>query len=370
MDSIGAVSALEHGLLIRHVEQNCIRKRAHCLIRVGILGAGSIGCYIGASLVRAGADVVLLGRERLRSEIAAQGMQVSDADGGRFHLDAHQIRVSSDVDDLADRDLVFVTVKSADTESAAAELARLPALPHRIVVSFQNGVGNADLLRQNLPGITVIAGMVPWNVVWKPYAHFHRGTSGELMIEAGGDDAKSVADLLNAAGLKTLLRKNMPAVFWGKLLLNLNNPINALSGLPLRQELAERGYRRILAAMMREALWVMQSAGVHPAKAARLPPRLVPWVLDLPDTWFLRVASSMLKIDPVARSSMWEDLKRGRATEIDYLNGEIVRLAARCGVSAPMNRAMVELIHNTEQLHGDAQPMSAEKMATALSKRS
>jgi len=338
-------------------------------VRVGIFGAGSIGCYIGAWLIRAGVDVVLIGRERLRDEVAAHGMQVSDVDGQRFRLAPSEVRIATDSAALADCDLVLITVKSADTEMAAAALARLPAHPTRRVISFQNGLRNADQLRLSLPGVTVIAGMVPWNVLWKAGARFHRGTSGELMIDAHVGDAQTAADLFNHAGLDTLLRKNIGAVLRGKLLLNLNNPINALSGLPLRQQLANRGYRRILAALMREGLMVMRAARVLPAKAARLAPRWVPWVLDLPDAIFMRVASSMLKIDPQARSSMWEDLQRGRVTEIDYINGEIVRLAATAGVDAPMNRALVELMHKIECIPGGAVPMSPEALSAALKRR-
>jgi 2-dehydropantoate 2-reductase len=155
-------------------------------------------------------------------------------------------------------------------------------------------------------------------------------------------------------------------VLWGKLLLNLNNPLNALSGLPLRAELATRGYRRVLAALMREALAVMRIAGVRPARAAALPPGWIPWVLDLPDPLFLRVAGAMLKIDPEARSSMWEDLQRGRATEIDYINGEIVRLAERAGIDAPLNRAVVELVHRVEAARG-VTAMTPAALAAALS---
>jgi 2-dehydropantoate 2-reductase len=335
-------------------------------MRVGILGAGSIGCYIGACLIRGGVDVVLVGRERLRDEVAAHGMRITDADGASFELQPGQVHIALTTEVLADCDLILVTVKSADTEDAAAAIAQLPPLPGRCVLSFQNGVRNAELLRQGLRDITVLAGMVPWNVVWNADAHFHRGTSGELMIAAENPAAAAVATLLNGAQLRTLLRRDLLAVLWGKLLLNLNNPVNALSGLPLRQQLATRGYRRLLAALMREALSVMGHAGVHPAKAARLTPRLVPWVLDLPDAWFLRVASSMLKIDPQARSSMWEDLQRGRRTEIDYINGEVVRLAAESGIAAPLNQALVELVHRIEGGAGATVSMSPEDLSAAV----
>lgn len=337
---------------------------------VGILGAGSIGCFLGAHLIRAGIPTLMVGRQRLRDEVAAHGLHISGSQLGSFDLSADRVKIATDPVELADCTVILVTVKSADTEQAALAIAGLPPRSGRVVVSFQNGVRNAGLLRQRLPADQVIAGMVPWNVVWKPGAVFHRGSAGELMIGREGAGAARVGDMLNDAGLETLLHRNLPGVLWGKLLLNLNNPINALSGLPLRDQLAQRGYRRILAEMMREALQIMQAASVKPVKAARLTPRLVPWVLGLPDAVFLRVASSMLRIDPQARSSMWEDLQRGRATEIDYINGEVLRLAESIGRNAPRNRAMVELVHSIERLPGSrSEPMSADALAAALVRR-
>jgi 2-dehydropantoate 2-reductase len=174
--------------------------------------------------------------------------------------------------------------------------------------------------------------------------------------------------VLQSAGLATRSNAQLANVLWGKLLLNLNNPINALSGLPLRQQLAERGYRLILAALMREALALMAAAGIRPAKAAALPPRWLPTLLRMPDAIFLRLASAMLKLDPQARSSMAEDMDRGRATEIDYINGEVVRLAASIQRTAPLNAALVALVHAAEATHHSPR-LSANALAQALGLR-
>ena len=331
-------------------------------MRIAILGAGSIGCYLGAHLIRAGQDLVLIGRERLRAEVATHGLSVSEADGQGFRLAPEQVSVYTEVEALAGCALILVTVKSADTKAAALAIAaHAPA--QAVVVSFQNGLHNASVLRSALPGRRVLAGMVPWNVVWGADAHFHRGTSGELMIEAIAPTADAVCELLAAAGLATRTSANFVGVQWGKLLLNLNNPLNALSGLPLRQQLAERGWRLILAALMREALMVMRAAGIRPQRAAALPPAWLPGVLGLPDALFLRLASSMLRLDPKARSSMAEDLERGRATEVDYINGEVLRLAAASGVTAPLNEALVALVHQAER----ELPVRTRYTAAALS---
>jgi 2-dehydropantoate 2-reductase len=131
---------------------------------------------------------------------------------------------------------------------------------------------------------------------------------------------------------------------WGKLLINLNNPVNALSGLPLRAELLDAGYRRIFAALQLEALAVLRAAGIRPAQVAAVSPQWLPRLLQLPSWLFRRLAARMLKIDEQARSSMADDLALGRTTEIDALCGELTRLAAAHGGSAPLNRRMTALV--------------------------
>jgi len=125
--------------------------------------------------------------------------------------------------------------------------------------------------------------------------------------------------------------------------------VNALAGVPLREELGNRMYRRVVALSMREALACMRAARIRPRRMGRMVPSLAPHVLALPDALFTRVAGSMVRIDAEARSSMWEDLERRRPTEIDYLNGEIVRLGEQTGVPTPVNRAIVALVREAER---------------------
>lgn len=326
-------------------------------MRIAIFGAGSIGVYVGGSLLAAGIDVRLIGRAWMGERIARQGIVLTDLYGHRVELDGARVPYTEDPGALADADLILVTVKSADT-ATAADAIHTHAKPSALVLSLQNGIGNADVLRSRLSGLTVLAGMVPFNVVQMADGRFHRGTEGELMVEAS-PALGHWQPIFDAAHLPLLERKDFVAVQWGKLLLNLNNPVNALSGLPLKTELAARAYRRCLALLIEEALGVLRAAGIAPAKLARVSPRLLPPLLRLPDFLFKRIAAAMLRIDPEARSSMWEDLQAGHRTEVDYLNGAVVRLADSLGLAAPANQRAVELIRQAEQqagvvLDGDA----------------
>lgn len=314
---------------------------------IAVMGAGSIGCYVGGRLAAGGADVVLIGRERLGRELAAHGLRVSDYRGYSAVLRPDQYRYATDVHVAEAADLVLVTVKSAATAGAAQELARV-LRPDAVVVSLQNGIGNAGVLRAALGTQTVLAGMVPFNVVQRGEGVFHQGTEGELDVER---DARLTpfTPAFERAGLPLQQHDDLKPVQWAKLLLNLNNPINALSDLPLKTQLSQRAYRRCLALAQREGLELLAVAGVAPAQLTRVPPHWIPRVLGLPDALFRLIAAGMLAIDPLARSSMWEDLQAQRATEIDWINGEIVALAERLGRTAPVNAKLVELVHAAEQ---------------------
>lgn len=314
---------------------------------IAVMGAGSIGCYVGGRLAASGADVVLIGRERLARELAAHGLRVSDYRGMSAVLRPDQFAYSTDAGAAASADLVLVTVKSAGTAGAAQELARV-IRPDAVVVSLQNGIGNADTLRAALGSRVVLAGMVPFNVVQRGEGAFHQGTEGELEVERHARLA-AFAPVFERAGLPLRQHDDLRPVQWAKLLLNLNNPINALSDLPLKTQLSQRAYRRCLALAQREGLALLAAAGIRPAQLTRVPPQWIPRVLALPDALFRVIAAGMLAIDPFARSSMWEDLQAQRATEVDWINGEIVALAGRLGRAAPVNAALVALVHAAEQ---------------------
>jgi 2-dehydropantoate 2-reductase len=331
-------------------------------MNVGILGAGAIGCYVGGKLQAAGEHVVFVGR--LGDEIAAHGLVLTDYAGAETVLAPGTVRYSADPATLENVDVILVTVKSAATESAAAPLAgKLP--PRTIVVSFQNGVSNADRLRKVLPGTPVLAGMVPFNVARQGPGHFHNGTSGPLALGSDGGRERPLADALRRAGFQVDVHEDLRGLQWSKLVVNLNNAINALAGIPLREQLEDRAYRQAMAMCIREGLAVLRAEGIRLPRVGRMVPALAPFVLSLPNWAFLRLAAAMVKVDPNARSSMLDDLERGRTTEIDYLNGEIVRLGDRHHVPVPVNRKIIDLIQKAT-LAGQGSPRIASGALLSL----
>lgn len=318
--------------------------------RITVAGAGSIGGHAGACLALAGRRVTFLGRPGPTGAMASLGVNVSDLDGMRRHVEPSAFRATSDAAAaLADAELVLVTVKGGATEEMARLIAAY-APQAAVVASLQNGVGNAAILRGLVGSRRVVAGMVPYNVVQSnppgaPPA-FHRATSGTVLVEAG---VAGLRGLLDVPGLPVAEAGDMDAVLWGKLLLNLNNALNGLSGLPLATQLADRRWRLVLARQMREALAAMDAAGIRPARIGAMKPSLLPFLLGLPDAVFKLVARRMLAIDPEARSSTWEDLQRGRSTEIGSFQGEILRLGTLTGTRTPLTATIVDAVRRAEQ---------------------
>jgi len=316
--------------------------------RIVVAGAGSIGCYVGGCLVLGGKDVTFLARPRIAAALRADGLRVTDLEGLNRSVLPAGLNITEDpATALSGAAIVLVTVKSGATDEIARLVDRF-APTDATVVSLQNGVGNVARIQAALSGSRrVFAGMVPFNVALTdgPPLRAHRATDGAVIVDQA---MPGLAEALQVEGLPVAAGADMPNILWGKLLLNLNNALNALSGLQLAAELSDRRWRRLLAAQMDEALAAMAAANIKPAKLAGVPPGLLPGILRLPDWLFRRIARRMLDVDPEARSSMWDDLQLGRLTEIDEFQGAILGLSERTGMNVPLTRKIVDLVRQAE----------------------
>lgn len=329
-----------------------------------VIGAGAIGCYIAGRLATAGEQITLVGRARTVEPIALNGLTVTDLQGFKAHvaadLTAKYLNVASNLK-LATQNLfknqaapnqktvVLLCVKGGATLAAAQEI--VDCCPAGIsIVSLQNGVDNVARIKTAAPQMYTNAGMVPYNVVMKTASHVHRTSMGKIYMEQSDVTTELVA-IFNAAGLLATTSNDMRSVQWGKLLLNVNNPVNALSDLPLRDQLLNRDFRYVFATLQLEALAAIRAAGIEPIQLAAVKPRVLPYLLKLPNLLFTRLAKKMLHMDASARSSMWDDIQHGRITEVEDMCGAVVRLAKQVGTKAPCNEAISKLIATHSKGH-------------------
>jgi 2-dehydropantoate 2-reductase len=325
-------------------------------LRVAIVGAGAVGGFIAMALASVGADVViidpLIAAERCDWSWAARH-------DGRIILPTRAPVLSRTYDALRAVEICLVAVKSAHTQRVADDL--LAALPtDATVISLQNGLGNASVLRAAL-GDRVAAGIVAFNARIAHNGIRRQTSSGPVLLQrlSGAHRARQQAlcALLREAGQPAALRGRFEGIVAGKLILNLNNGVCAATGMTIAGSLADHDARLCYALCIREAVAVMRAGGLSPRRVTLLPPAWLGVALRLPDFVIGRWAPRLGHIDPSARSSTLQDLERGIPTEIDELNGAIVSLARAAGCTAPANATVVRLVHEHERtVAGGARP--------------
>jgi len=309
-----------------------------------IFGSGLIGGYLAGSLGSQGFDVSLHGRAKSQHAMA-NGITISDFHGHKLELAAPEF-IHLEQDRLAPFDVIWLTVKCTSIESSISDLAKLVG-PNSTIICCQNGLGADAIVKAAFPDIKVLTALVGFNVAEDTAGHFHRSTDGKVVIEQN-TLSMNIAKHANCDLLPVLCSEDIQAQQWAKLQLNLSNPVNALSDIPTKAMLEQRGFRTIIAGLMRELLDVAAAKGISIPKITAAPAHWIPRVLALPDWAFLRVGQKMVAVDPSARLSMWWDLSAGRTTEIAYLNQALVQQGESVGIECRLNQRITELIYEVE----------------------
>jgi 2-dehydropantoate 2-reductase len=314
-------------------------------MQLAIYGAGSTGCYLGGLLQLCGHDVSLICRQRIRDSIVeAGGITLTDYTGQN-----EKVMPTGLITQLAGEtfDAVFVTLKCHQLEAAVADLKQL-AEDGAELFFMQNGLDSLDAVQHQLPDGAVWQGITPFNILSLDNARFHRGTQGSFLFHQT-PITEQLAQNLSDIGFTCELQVDMKPVIYGKLLLNLNNALNAIADQPIKTQLENHGLRKVYAAAQREWLEVAKAEGVDLAQFTAVKPSWMPVVLSFPNWIFMRLAKAMLDIDPLARSSMWEDIQSGRKTEIEFLNEAVVKRGEILGVDVAVNRKITSLIYSLER---------------------
>jgi len=300
-------------------------------MQVAVVGAGAVGCYYGGLLLRAGHDVTFIGRQPHVDAINARGLLL-DTRTFKGHLPA---KAATDATALVSPDLVLVCVKSADTEQAGRSLAGC-LRPQTSVLSLQNGVDNAQRLRA-VTGHAVIPVVVYVGSEMAGPGHVRHHGGGDLAIGASAA-SEALAQTLEAAGVHTTIADDIEVTLWSKLVINCAfNALSAVADISYGPMLEVEGTKDVVTRAVQEAITVARACGVG------MPEDLLAQILTIPDKM------------PNQKSSTAQDLARGKRSEIDFLNGYVVRKGAELGIPTPTNHAlqvMVKLAERGKELSG------------------
>jgi 2-dehydropantoate 2-reductase len=327
-----------------------------------IFGAGLIGGFMAGSFSSKGLAVSVLGRESMRQRFSGD-FTVTDYNGHKEMVSNLNFLVSGEKTET-DFDYIWLTVKCTGLEQALIDLAPYVNV-NTVILSCQNGLGSDAAIKAEFPDNTVRRVIMTSNVAQQSDVHLHRGSQGDLFVEAYVcADGRNLAETVSTDLLVAQHIEDMQAYSWAKLQLNLANAVNALADIPVKQMLEQRGYRKIIAMAMRELIEVTYAKGIALPKIAAIPMHLVPTVLNTPDWLFKLLGSKMMDIDPTVRTSMWWDLSGNRLTEVDVLNGAVVKEGATLGFACPINQRIVDYIHKAE-VTPDRKPFSHAEFLSA-----
>jgi 2-dehydropantoate 2-reductase len=298
-------------------------------MKVAVMGAGAVGCYYGGMLARAGHEVTLIGRPQHIEAMRRNGLLL---DTQTFKS---TVRVAADTGPggIAHARVVLFCVKSTDTDGAAALIA-----PHlgtdTVLLSLQNGVDNAERLQAAVPQEVIPAVVYVATEMAGPGHVRHHGR-GDLVIGASASSGE-IARLFEDAGVPLKISDNVTGELWAKLIVNCAyNALSAIARMPYGRLVEGKGVPAVMDDVVVECLAVARAAGVTVPGDMR------------------QGVPGLAKGMPGQFSSTAQDLMRGKPTEIDHLNGYVVRKGESLGVATPVNRVLHTLVGLLETNRND-----------------
>ncbi len=308
-------------------------------MKIAVVGAGALGCVFGAALTRAGNETWLVSRSAERAAaLCRDGLVVEDAAGTRVV----PIRATAEPAEVGHVDLVVVLVKSFDT--AAAMTAALPVVgPRTLVMSLQNGMGNEEVLASIVGAERLLAGRTYVGGVLLAPGRIRADSAGKATVigdldRPAGPRPRAVAECFTDAGLSTRVVDDVRAMIWDKLLVNVaTGAVTAITGLTYGQLYTEPALRETSLAAVREAIAVARAGGID-------------LTLTVPEQAWTLAAEGL---SPDFMTSMLQSVRAGRRTEIDVINGAVVRAGAEWGVPTPVNDTLVACVTGIERALAD-----------------
>ncbi len=304
------------------------------ILKIAVLGAGALGCAIGGVLTEAGHEVWLINRNADQVDaMNRRGLILRDEGIDR----TVRVHAATTARDAGVVDLVIVLVKSFHTAQAMQAAISLLG-PQTVVLSLQNGVGHEDILADIVGRERVLAGKTYAGGTQIGPGHVLIGTRGkETHIgEPGGGNSERalrIAEVFNAAGLTTLISDNILGTIWEKLLVNVaTGALSGITGLNYGRLYQLPEVEACAIAAVAEAMAVAKASGIA---LTTTEPRQ-PWV------------KASAGLPPDFKASMLQSIEKGSVTEIDYVNGAVVRQGRKLGVPTPVNQTLVACLKGVE----------------------
>ena len=318
-----------------------------------VFGAGLIGGFLGGVLTSLNLDTTLVCRPAVKKKLA-NGLLLTDYSENKAVAKQLQLLDNDDITKSKQKslncDFLWITVKCTAVEAVSKEIHPFIG-KHTIILCCQNGLGSDQIIKAQFPDNTVLRVMVPFNVAEPKAGHLHRGSEGTMYVEsipAVEETLTKLIQQINQPIMPVKQTTNMNAILWAKLQLNLGNSVNALADIPVKSMLEQRAYRLVNAALMKELLAVTKALNVNLPKLTAVSAQRIPTILSLPSFLYKRITKKVLAIDPTVRSSMWWDLSQGKPTEIDHLNGAVVRAGEKLGIPCRANKNIIRLVKEIE----------------------
>lgn len=316
-------------------------------MRYAVIGLGAVGSIISGLLAKSGENVVLIGKKNQVEEISKKGIKIN---GINSSILVENVQVSADLSRVSDSDVIIVCVKSHDTQNLAEELKKF-IKKSTIIISLQNGVRNSQILKDTTEN-RAFSGIVLFNALYTKPGEVTLSLKGGLILETDSlykEAVKGFIEVLEKFGIESKLETSIEGYLWSKLIVNLQNAVTALTGQTIKESILNKDSRAIIIATMKEGLSVLQKSGIPYKTLPDIDPKVTIRRLKILNSVLLKIGSRILKLNETARASMWQSLYRGRPTEIDYINGEIVNLAKKHNLEAPINKKLVELVKEAEK---------------------
>lgn len=309
-------------------------------MRIAVIGAGAIGCLVAGYLKKKGEEVTLVGHSSAVRSIKENGLAISGVRGNFLvHID-----ISDTLNYIPD--LAILTTKTQDIDSALQDNSYL--LRNSLLLTTQNGVQADNLAAKYLDRERIISSIVMFGATYLEPGKVVHNFEGSWVL--GAESPIPVREALNKA-FPTVISDDIKGMKYLKIFTNANNCLPGILGKSMQEVFSDPDISRISIAIWREGLRIIDRAGIKLVSLPGFPVENITKLTSMPAADGTRVFSGImqgLSKEPLY-GSILQSIMRGRLSEIDYINGEFVRLAEEHNMQAPLNKVLVDLVHSVEK---------------------